>query len=230
MTDQPELWGVPLDGPVDQPKRLCPRCGQPCRRYRGQWKAYCGGRQCTSPVRLCKNPDCPRPERRYTVAEGFALYCSVECRHLRTWGPPRPKHVCPIDGTEHKLSNRWRLCGACLAKIRPATHALVKHNVPTDLVIALVKDPTCMVPGCTANLLDYIRTRDIGGRRLTLHVDHDHACPICRGAPASCGECVRGLVCYRHNIIFGMAYDDPGMLDGGARYLRAWGSRSDGFE
>jgi hypothetical protein len=111
-----------------------------------------------------------------------------------------------------------------LGKIRPAIQALTNHHVPDHFVLSLIKDPACMVPGCTVNLMDwdYHRPGLNGKRRLALHVDHDHKCPICKGAPNSCGTCVRGLVCWRHNLVFGMAGDDPVLLDGGARYLRAW--------
>ena len=33
-----------------------------------------------------------------------------------------------------------------------------------------------------------------------LHVDHDHACCVGR---RSCGQCVRGVLCARHNLLIG---------------------------
>jgi hypothetical protein len=49
------------------------------------------------------------------------------------------------------------------------------------------------------------------------HIDHDHGC--CPGA-GSCGECVRGLLCGRCNIMLGHAKDDPDLLASAITYLR----------
>lgn len=53
------------------------------------------------------------------------------------------------------------------------------------------------------------------GRRLA--VDHDHSC--CPGE-RSCGKCVRGLLCWKHNAALGMFNDDVEMLLGAVKYLR----------
>lgn len=49
-----------------------------------------------------------------------------------------------------------------------------------------------------------------------LHVDHDHEC--CPG-PHSCGNCVRGLVCFGCNAMMGNGKDDPNVLLQGVMYL-----------
>ena len=43
----------------------------------------------------------------------------------------------------------------------------------------------------------------------SLHVDHDHAC--CQGA-RSCGECIRGVLCYADNIHFERFMDSPRVI------------------
>lgn len=48
------------------------------------------------------------------------------------------------------------------------------------------------------------------------NVDHDHAC--CPGRK-SCGQCVRGLLCSRCNVMLGMSLDRPGILRDAAVYL-----------
>lgn len=48
------------------------------------------------------------------------------------------------------------------------------------------------------------------------HIDHDHRC--CSGN-ASCGKCVRGLLCARCNQTMGWAKDDPKVLGALLRYL-----------
>lgn len=51
------------------------------------------------------------------------------------------------------------------------------------------------------------------------HIDHDHAC--CPGE-GSCGECVRGILCARCNIMLGYAQDNAAILLGGIEYLSRW--------
>ena len=47
-------------------------------------------------------------------------------------------------------------------------------------------------------------------------IDHDHSC--CPGS-RSCGNCVRGLLCNRCNVVSGNAQDDPNILRQIADYL-----------
>ena len=49
-----------------------------------------------------------------------------------------------------------------------------------------------------------------------LHVDHDHACCPER---QSCGKCVRGVLCAKHNHALGLFNDDIDALFGAAAYL-----------
>lgn len=49
------------------------------------------------------------------------------------------------------------------------------------------------------------------------HIDHDHAC--CDGYK-SCGECIRGLLCSRCNLMLGYARDNADVLVGAINYLR----------
>lgn len=53
------------------------------------------------------------------------------------------------------------------------------------------------------------------GKRL--YVDHDHAC--CPGE-RSCGECVRGLLCFGCNTLLGMAADRADVLEAALAYLK----------
>lgn len=53
-----------------------------------------------------------------------------------------------------------------------------------------------------------------------LHVDHDHSCCSTRGgSAATCGRCVRGLICGPCNRALGLFADDPGALLRAAEYL-----------
>ena len=57
--------------------------------------------------------------------------------------------------------------------------------------------------------------RKPGQRRLA--VDHDHAC--CPGK-TSCGECVRGLLCWSCNKYLQHIRDDPETMQRGANYMQ----------
>jgi hypothetical protein len=52
-----------------------------------------------------------------------------------------------------------------------------------------------LVVGCVAALLN-----DAGHCSGKLHIDHDHGC--CNGR-RSCGRCVRGALCHKHNVDLG---------------------------
>lgn len=55
------------------------------------------------------------------------------------------------------------------------------------------------------------------GKKRALAVDHDHSC--CPG-PVSCGKCVRGLLCQRHNLAIGYDADKPEVFESMADYIR----------
>lgn len=50
-----------------------------------------------------------------------------------------------------------------------------------------------------------------------LQVDHDHAC--CPEAGRSCGQCIRGLMCFSCNTVLGHVADNPALLRRLASYL-----------
>jgi len=79
-----------------------------------------------------------------------------------------------------------------------------------------------VTPGQFAALLDQqggccaiCGTTDPGKR--DWNVDHDHGC--CPGRGNTCGQCVRGLLCGKCNLMIGGANDDPNILIAAARYL-----------
>lgn len=49
--------------------------------------------------------------------------------------------------------------------------------------------------------------------------DHDHAC--CPKKSHSCGECIRGIICFPCNVMLGNAQDNPTVLRAAIAYL-AW--------
>lgn len=64
------------------------------------------------------------------------------------------------------------------------------------------------------------KTPDAEGKWLS--IDHDHTC--CAGKK-SCGKCVRGLLCRKHNIGLGNLDDSPEVLRAGAAYLENWADK-----
>jgi hypothetical protein len=56
----------------------------------------------------------------------------------------------------------------------------------------------------------------VKGKPRSLCVDHDHNC--CPGK-ASCGKCVRGLICHTCNRWIGLAQDSPTLLGSAINYL-----------
>lgn len=54
-----------------------------------------------------------------------------------------------------------------------------------------------------------------------LRIDHDHRC--CPGK-ATCGKCIRGLLCDECNLTIGNAKDNPTLLHQAADYLERWKS------
>lgn len=60
------------------------------------------------------------------------------------------------------------------------------------------------------------RTDEPGGSG-TWHIDHDHSC--CPGRKASCGRCIRGLLCTRCNIGLGNLQDNPETIRAAADYV-----------
>lgn len=73
------------------------------------------------------------------------------------------------------------------------------------------QEGVCAVCGGPETRVDY-RT----GLTKRLSVDHDHAC--C-DSPKSCGECVRGLLCSRCNVVLGLTNDDLELLAKLAHYV-----------
>ena len=52
-----------------------------------------------------------------------------------------------------------------------------------------------------------------------LSIDHDHAC--CH-RKKGCGLCFRSLLCFNHNVMLGVAHDNPSVLIAAANMLKEW--------
>lgn len=103
-------------------------------------------------------------------------------------------------------------CVECTGDSPKHDDRLRKYGLTKDQFEALLQRQggTCAIPGCTET---GVETR--AGKRM-LHVDHDHAC-----CPAgrSCGKCIRGLLCFRHNTGLGKFGDSVEGLLNALEYL-----------
>ncbi|WP_424936629.1 MULTISPECIES: endonuclease domain-containing protein [Bacteria] len=61
-------------------------------------------------------------------------------------------------------------------------------------------------------------------RRHEWHIDHDHKC--CPSRAASCGRCVRGLLCQACNLSLGQARDSVARLKALVEYLERGGAET----
>lgn len=79
-----------------------------------------------------------------------------------------------------------------------------QYNVTIEQYESLLakQDGVCRITGCAVSE--------------GLHVDHAHSC--CPGT-RSCGNCIRGLLCQRHNMAIGLFGDDVDALRSAAEYL-----------
>ena len=226
VTDQPSLFDV---GGAGGTAPICHLCGSPCSWMpRAQrWGNYCGGVRCISVTRICKQCG-----RQYERDGGGLRYCSRECRELWHYGRVKyaggrstPKGPCSYCSADRLGTNTWDLCGECYERVQPVAAQLRMHHVPLTMVHRLLEDETCFNPQCDRNILERIRSPRSGQYRLSIAVDHDHS--HCPGA-ASCGICVRGLLCGKCNTAAGMLDDDAKRASGLAEYLMAWAIFSDG--
>ena len=121
---------------------------------------------------------------------------------VKRQGGTRQPRRCPL------CSQVWELARV---KRKDARRRIRRHGLTTDQYDALLASQggTCAMDGCD-------RTDDGAGRML--HIDHDHDC--CPG-DKSCGQCVRGLLCARHNVGIGFFNNDPAALYSAIAYLES---------
>ncbi len=98
-----------------------------------------------------------------------------------------------------KKSYSGRSSGWCNVCIRCDHHGITKKQ---HEVLLEHQGGRCAISECTS---------------IPTCIDHDHSC--CPGK-SSCGKCIRGLICDRHNLGMGYFHDDPNDLAKAARYLR----------
>lgn len=106
-----------------------------------------------------------------------------------------------IRTREHRQANKEKNAERDFAR-----RIFYKYGLDAETYKAMIADG-CQVCGATENL----------------HVDHDHSC--CPTAK-TCGKCVRGILCSRHNQALGRYGDSVEELDKMKEYLLAFRART----
>jgi hypothetical protein len=94
----------------------------------------------------------------------------------------REAGFCKNCGQKRPLKTKW-LCEVCYPEARLQAVA-IRYNLPLATYKEMLR-----------------RVCDICGTKHNLHIDHDHLC--CTTQSRSCGKCVRGILCGRHNTLVG---------------------------
>lgn len=107
------------------------------------------------------------------------------------------------DGKGRKTETYCKEC----RKFYGHERALRKHGILIDDYIDMMKSQNGVCAICNK--------KEENGKRLA--VDHDHSC--CAG-PSSCGQCIRGLICFKCNTALGMINDNVEILKSMIWYLQ----------
>ena len=135
-------------------------------------------------------------ERIYETREGQRW-----CKDCQEWRPSNEFYQ-----RKNKTGDRVPY-GYCRTHTKLRTRAW-RYQVAPEVIVLLLKQQQgcCAVCGSNDPGLD----RD-------WHIDHDHSC--C-GAGRSCGDCIRGLLCHKCNLMIGWAGDDVVKLQSAIDYLQ----------
>lgn len=210
-------------------ERICdvPECGRHhtawgyCDYHYREWRRW-GAAVTPSPkrtVRTCSFNECGRQSR----SEGLCTAHYLQRHKGHELRPLRP-HVDTTVRDEHgrKQCSRcreWKSIDGYMAnpRIKGGLHSFCKRCWRSDKLekaygITLDEYETMLAAqggGCAI-------CGGINASGRNLYVDHDHAC--CSGG-ASCGKCVRALLCDPCNRSIGLMRDDPARLRAAAAYL-----------
>lgn len=181
-------------------------------------------------IRMCSVEGCVRQHR----AGGYCFMHYCRLRNTGVLGAPTPSQrghgrhtkvrLCTVEGCELQHYARgycqmhyqrvWKTgkIGGPLASRAAAGMGKSGRGYALAARYGLTEDAYVELAREQANVCAICGGSDCGN----LQVDHDHAC--CAGV-ATCGRCVRGLLCRACNSALGMMQDDPMRLRAAATYL-----------
>lgn len=134
-----------------------------------------------------------RARAEYTETE-------IKCMKCLTWKPREAFKVSTrtVSGREHTC----RSCGKLWER----------YGITAEEYISLFEAQNGQCAICSVSVIPFTRSA---------HVDHDHTC--CSGQAASCGKCIRGILCNTCNVGIGYFKDKPELLRRAAGYLTTKG-------
>ncbi len=159
---------------------------------------------------------CPCCRETFQPTRDFTVFCSRRCavrvgQRRRVGIQDRPiVRSCwwcdaPFSAADFR---RMNCAGDCARVAKSLWSVRDKYNISRDDYKRMWREQGGKCACCGQPERD--------GRFNRLAVDHDHAC--CPG-DASCGSCVRGLLCSQCNNMLGCARDSVTYLRDGAAYL-----------
>jgi len=189
----------------EQRSITCERCGTAVEVsvYAVNAK-YCPA--CALEVRREADRDLKRRKRNKPVVTGICVVCEREFEIKKAGTSPKACTNCRAKYYEQNREKR---------KIDPKKRReySVRHQFGLSLEeldgLTQRQGNKCAACGASAP------------RGKSLSVDHDHTC--CDGN-ASCGKCVRGLLCQRCNTFLGFVDDDPEFIKRMIEYIDTGGS------
>jgi hypothetical protein len=203
-----------------KPSPFCSVEGCGGRRVKG--RRYCVDHAPVAPAPpRCRAPGCDQLKRPGRGAHFCEEHSASPPERSRTI--ERPCWLCEkpvrIDGTAARAHERagrraLALCEEHQCFRRLALQGL-RHQASTEKIIGWMREPMCDF--CHEPLAFRSAGLSTGGEAPV--VDHDHNC--CPGR-RSCGECIRGLVHGRCNILIGhaqAAVDRAGSIEAVMKYL-----------
>lgn len=213
-----------------QRDRVCQDCGGNFE-YEHGLTGRCRCASCSNPLRLARRSELERSLRPRSCAQcgseyiysrespHGSKYCG-DCLILTKWNKRAKKvlaRICPSCGVQHEQLNNYAMCADCYSTMpKSLWGTLWKHKVEIERALEVARDLECEICGADITAL----AKDHKGRMRPIHaIDHDHSCCA---TGASCGNCVRGILCRRCNSALGYLQDDPRVARQAAEYLQKW--------